>query len=347
MTTLTTDEQEQIDRANASTLQPVLFVHGLWLLSSSWERWCAFFEEKGYTTLAPGWPDDPDTVEAAKLDPEVFAHKRIKQVTDHYVDAIHQLKAKPAVVGHSFGGLIAQKLAGQGVSAATVAIDPAPFRGVLPLPLSALKSASAVLGNPLNYTRAVALSYEQFRYAFANVVDETEAHELYEKYSVPGPGTPLFQGATANLNPWTEAQVDTKNPDRGPMRIISGEYDNTVPWAIAHASYKQQEKNASITEIKEIPDRGHSLTKEITDGTGQIKQTENMADNSDRDDHGHRFCSYCRICWKRTCRRHKTEYRFSPRCMGGCFQLERGNSPPSGGWVYRLCRTQYIARALR
>src|SRR6476620_7219898 len=180
MTTLTTHEQQQIDRANASGLQPVVFVHGLWLLSSSWEPWCAFFEEQGYTTLAPGWPDDPETVEEAKRDPEAFAHKHIKQVTDHYVDAIRQLKTKPAVVGHSFGGLIAQKLAGEGVSAVTVAIDPAPFRGFLPLPLSALKSASAVLGNPLNYTRAVALSYDQFRFAFANVVEETEAHELYE-----------------------------------------------------------------------------------------------------------------------------------------------------------------------
>ncbi len=208
----------------------------------------------------PGWPDDPDTVEEAKQDPEAFAHKHIKQVTDHYVDAIRQLKTKPAVIGHSFGGLIAQRLAGEGVSAVTVAIDPAPFRGVLPLPLSALKSASPVLGNPLNFTRAVPLTFEQFRFAFANAVDESEAHELFDTYAVPAPGAPLFQAATANLNPWTEAQVDTKNPERGPLLLISGEHDNTVPWAITHASYKQQEKNPGVTEIKEIPDRGHSLT---------------------------------------------------------------------------------------
>jgi pimeloyl-ACP methyl ester carboxylesterase len=260
MTPLTTHEQEQIDRANASDLQAVVFVHGLWLLSSSWDNWRTLFEEKGYTTLAPGWPDDPETVEEAKNDPEAFAHKRIKQVTDHYVDAIHQLKTKPAVIGHSFGGLIAQRLAGEGVSAVTVAIDPAPFRGVLPLPLSALKSSSPVLGNPLNYTRAVPLTFEQFRFAFANAVDESEAHELFDTYAVPAPGAPLFQAATANLNPWTEAQVDTKNPERGPLLLISGEHDNTVPWAITHASYKQQEKNLGVTEIKEIPDRGHSLT---------------------------------------------------------------------------------------
>jgi len=260
MTPLTIHEQEQIDRANASGLQPVVFVHGLWLLSSSWDNWRTLFEEKGYTTLAPGWPDDPDTVEEAKQDPEAFAHKHIKQVTDHYVDAIRQLKTKPAVIGHSFGGLIAQRLAGEGVSAVTVAIDPAPFRGVLPLPLSALKSASPVLGNPLNFTRAVPLTFEQFRFAFANAVDESEAHELFDTYAVPAPGAPLFQAATANLNPWTEAQVDTKNPERGPLLLISGEHDNTVPWAITHASYKQQEKNPGVTEIKEIPDRGHSLT---------------------------------------------------------------------------------------
>jgi non-heme chloroperoxidase len=271
MTILTIHEQQEIDHANTEGKQPVVFVHGLWLLSSSWDRWRALFEEQGYTTLAPGWPDDPDTVEQAKHDPEVFAHKRIKQVTDHYIDAIRQLKRKPAVIGHSFGGLIAQMVAGSGVAAVTVAIDPAPFRGVLPLPLSALKSSSAVLGNPLNYTRAVPLTYEQFRFAFANAVDESEAHELYETYSVPGSGVPLFQAATANLNPWTEAQVDTKNPERGPLLIISGEHDNTVPWAIAHASYKQQEKNPSVTEIHELPDRGHSLT--IDHGWREVAET--------------------------------------------------------------------------
>jgi non-heme chloroperoxidase len=260
MATLTMHDQQEIERANASGLRPVVFVHGLWLLSSSWDRWRALFEERGYTTLAPGWPDDPETVEEAHRDPEVFAHKRIGQVTDHYVEAIRQLGAKPAVVGHSFGGLIAQKLAGEGVAAVTVAISPAPFRGVLPLPPSALKSASPVLANPLNYGRAVPLTFEQFRFAFANAVDEAEARELYDSYSVAGPGAPLFQAATANLNPWSEAQVDTKNPERGPLLILSSDKDHTVPWAIAHASYKQQEKYPGVTEIREMPDRGHSLT---------------------------------------------------------------------------------------
>jgi len=271
MNALTTDEQQEIDHANASGLQPVVFVHGLWLLAKSWDNWRAYFEEKGYTTLAPGWPDDPDTVEKAKEDPEVFAHKHIQQVTDHYCEAIRQLKTKPAVIGHSFGGLIAQKIAGEGVSAVTVAIDPAPFRGVLPLPLSALKAGSPVLSNPLNFSRAVALTYYQFRFSFANAVDENEAHELYETYSVPGPGAPLFEAATANINPWTEAQVDTKNPERGPLLIISGEKDNTVPRAMSNASYERQQKNPGVTEFKEIPGRGHSLV--IDHGWREVADT--------------------------------------------------------------------------
>jgi non-heme chloroperoxidase len=271
MTVLTTHEQQEIDRANTEGKQPVVFVHGLWLLSSSWDRWRALFEEQGYTTLAPGWPDDPQTVEEAHDDPEVFAHKRLKQVTDHYIDAIRQLKRKPAVIGHSFGGLIAQMLAGEGVAAVTVAIDPAPFRGVLPLPISSLKSASPVLGNPANRNRAVPLTYEQFRFAFANAVSEDEAKQLYEEFAVPASGKLLFQAASANLNPWTEAKVDTKNPGRGPLLIIDGEKDNTVPWAIANASFKRQRSNEGVTEIVKIPNRGHSLT--IDGGWREVADT--------------------------------------------------------------------------
>ena len=163
------------------------------------------------------------------------------------------------MIGHSFGGLLAQILAGRGLSAASVAIDPAPFRGVLPLPISALQSAVPVLGNPANRHRAVPLTYEQFRYAFANAVSEDEAKELYDTFAVPASGAPLFQAATANLNPWTEAKVDHKNPERGPLLIISGEKDHTVPWAIANASYKKQKKNKGVTEIVEMQGRGHAL----------------------------------------------------------------------------------------
>jgi alpha-beta hydrolase superfamily lysophospholipase len=270
-TTLTQTELAEITRANDSGLRTVVFVHGLWLLSSSWQRWQDEFEEAGYATIAPTWPDDPGTVEEARTSPEVFAHKMVQQVTDHYLEAIAALDKAPAVIGHSFGGLIAQKIAGEGASAATVAIDSAPFRGVLPLPASSLKSAAPVLGNPANLGRAVALTFEQFTYGWANNLSEAEARRLYEEYHVPASGVPLFQAAVANINPFSgETAVDTKNPDRGPLLIIAGTADNTVPLAITHATYRIQSKNPGVTEIVEVPERGHSLTidhgwKEVAD----------------------------------------------------------------------------------
>jgi pimeloyl-ACP methyl ester carboxylesterase len=258
--TTTPREQEEITTANASGHQPVVFVHGLWLLASSWDPWRRLFEERGYATLAPGWPDDPATVPEALAHPEVFAGKSVGQVTDHYAEVIGGLTRKPIVIGHSFGGLITQKLAGQGLAIGAVAIDPAPFRGVLPLPLSALKAAFPALKKPGNRKRSVLLTFGQFRFAFANAVPEAEARQLYDTYSVPGPGAPLFQAAFANFNPRTEASVDTKRADRGPLLIVDGEKDNTVPWSIANASYKRYKHATAPTEIVKIPGRGHSLT---------------------------------------------------------------------------------------
>jgi len=253
-------EAQQIERANAAGLQPVVFVHGLWLLPSSWQRWAEFFEGAGYVALAPGWPDDPPTVEAAKRDPEVMANKTIAQIADYTESVVRQLRRKPALIGHSFGGLIVQIVAGRGLSAATVAISPAPFRGVLPLPASSLKSSWPVLKNPANRHRAVALSFEQFQYGFANAVSQPEAQELFENFAVPGPGAPLFQAAAANLNPWTEDQVDTENPDRGPMLIVSAAQDHTVPVAVSKAAFERQSRNIDLTEYIEMPGRGHALT---------------------------------------------------------------------------------------
>jgi non-heme chloroperoxidase len=270
-TTITDHDGEQIGRANATGLQPVVFIHGLWLLPSSWDRWAAVFEDAGYTALTPGWPDDPETVQEANATPEVFAHKTVGQVADHYQSVISRLARKPAMIGHSFGGLVAQIVAGRGLASVSVAIDPAPFRGVLPLPISALRSAAPVLGNPANRNRAVPLTFEQFRFAFANAVSEGEAKELYETYAVPAAGAPVFQAASANLNPWTEAKVDTKNPDRGPLLILAGEKDNTVPWAVANASYKRQKRNDAVTEIKQMPNRGHALT--IDSGWREVADT--------------------------------------------------------------------------
>jgi non-heme chloroperoxidase len=271
MTDISQRETAEIDAANASGQQPVVFVHGLWLLPNSWESWRKHFEEAGYATLAPGWPGDPDTVQEGNAHPDVFAGKTVGQAADYVQSVIAGLTMPPAIIGHSFGGLLVQILAGRGVSKATVAIDPAPFRGVLPLPLSALKSASPVLRNPANRNRAVALTYEQFRYGFANAVEPDEAKDLHARFAVPGSGRTIFQAATANFNPRTDAKVNSRNPDRGPLLIISGEKDHTVPWAIANASYKKQKRNAAVTEIVEIPGRGHSLT--IDHGWREVAET--------------------------------------------------------------------------
>jgi pimeloyl-ACP methyl ester carboxylesterase len=268
---LTQRETHQTEQANASGKTPVVFIHGLWLLPSSWDNWAQLFEEAGYAAVTPVWPDDPETVEEARANPDVLAKKSIAQVADHTAEVIGKLNKKPAVMGHSTGGLLAQIIADRGLSAATVAIDPGPFRGVLPLPLSALRSASPVLTNPLNRGRAVTLTLDQFKYGWANALSDEEAKQLYETYHVAAPGVALMQMANANLNPFTEAKLDPKNPDRGPLLIIDGEKDHTVPWAIANASYKRQKRNQAVTEIKQIPNRGHSLT--IDSGWREVAQT--------------------------------------------------------------------------
>lgn len=253
-------DEQQVERANATGLTPVVFIHGLWLLPSSWDRWAEVFAEAGYTPVTAPWPDDPETVGEANAHPEVMANKSVGQIADHIERIIGKLEKKPAIVGHSFGGLLTQILAGRGLSFASVSISPAPFRGVLPLPISALKSSFPVLGNPANRSRAVPLTYDQFRYAFANAVPEDEAKELYNRYAVPAAGIPLFQAATANLNPWTEVKVNSRNPERGPLLIVSGAKDHTVPWAISNAAYKKQQRNDGVTEIVSVEDRGHALT---------------------------------------------------------------------------------------
>jgi non-heme chloroperoxidase len=267
---ITDREREQIDRANAKTAAPVIFIHGLWLLPSSWDRWAAVFEEAGYVALTPDWPDDPASIEAARAEPEALAKKSLKQVADHTAEVIKALDKKPVLIGHSTGGLLAEMLAGRGLAAATVAIDPGVFRGVLPLPFKVLKGVGPFLIDPRTRGRAITLTFDQFEYGWANALDEQEGRELYDTFHVAGSGLSLAQMGNANLNPWTEAKVDTKNPDRGPLLIIDGEKDNTVPWAIANAAYKQQQHNPGVTEIVKVPNRGHSLT--IDHGWREVAQ---------------------------------------------------------------------------
>ena len=270
-TTITERELAQIERANATTATPVVFIHGLWLLPSSWDAWATLFEEAGYAALTPDWPDDPRTVEGARAEPEVLAKKTLKQVADHTTEVVDALDRKPALIGHSTGGLLAQMLAGRGLSAVTVAIDPGIFRGVLPLPGSVLKGVGPFLVNPRTRGRAITLTFDQFKYGWANALDEDEAKRLYDTFHVAGSGVSLVQMGNANLNPWTEAKVDTKNPDRGPLLIIDGEKDHTVPWAIANAAYKRQSHNPGVTEIVKMENRGHSLT--IDHGWREVAET--------------------------------------------------------------------------
>jgi pimeloyl-ACP methyl ester carboxylesterase len=256
---LTESESAQVEKANATGRTPVVFIHGLWLLPSSWQRWLELFEQAGLAPLAPGWPDDPETVAAARANPQAFAGKGVAQVADHFAAVIAALERKPAIVGHSFGGLITQILAGRGLSRASVAVDPAPFKGVLPLPLAAIRTTLPVLGNPLNKGRAVTLSFKQFRYGWTNAVAEGEARKLYEEFHVAAPGKPIFQAAMANLNPGAETKVDTKSPERGPLLIFTGEKDHAVPPSMSKAAFKAQSKNPGVTEHIEMPNRDHSL----------------------------------------------------------------------------------------
>jgi non-heme chloroperoxidase len=267
----TESERHEIERANDSGRQPVVFVHGLWLLDSSWDRWAKFFEDAGYVAVTPGWPDDPATIEAAHADPDAFAGKSVGDVAAYQQMIIDRLDRKPAIIGHSFGGVLVQMLAGRDRAAVTCAISPAPSRGVLPLPFDALKAASAVLSNPANRHRAVTLTFDQFRFGFANAIPENEAQELYEQFHVAGSGIPIFQAAFANLNPGTEVKAEKKNPGRGPMLIVAGEKDHQAPRAIAEATFDQQKKNKqSVTEFVQVPGRGHSLT--IDSGWQEVAQ---------------------------------------------------------------------------
>jgi pimeloyl-ACP methyl ester carboxylesterase len=264
-------EQGQIDAANGSGRTPIVLIHGLWVLASSWDNWVAYFEENGYAGVTPDWPDDPETVAEARANPDVLANKSLKQIVDHTAEVIAGLEKKPAVMGHSTGGLMAQLVADRGLSAATVAIDPGPFRGVLPVPVSALRAAMPVLKNPLNRSKAVTLTLDEFKYGWANALDDEQAQRIYDEYHVAAPGRPLMQMVNANVNPFTEAKLDPKNPNRGPLLIIDGEVDHTVPWAIANASYNRQKRNEAVTEIAKIPNRGHSLT--IDDGWREVAET--------------------------------------------------------------------------
>ncbi|MFJ4714517.1 alpha/beta hydrolase [Streptomyces sp. NPDC088785] len=239
---------------------PVVFIHGLWLHGSSWQPWIDLFRDEGFAPSAPGWPGDPDTVEEARQNPRSVAGHGIDDVVEHYARLIAELPARPLVIGHSFGGMIAQKLLGQDRAAAAVAIDAAQIKGVLPLPLSALRATLPVFKNPANRNRSVSLTEEQFRFAFGNAIPARESAALYERWAVPAPGKPLFEAASANFNPRSAAKVATENSGRGPLLLVSGGKDHTVPETVTRATLKQYRHSDAVTDLLGFPDRGHSLT---------------------------------------------------------------------------------------
>ncbi|BCY08349.1 alpha/beta hydrolase [Actinoplanes sp. L3-i22] len=252
-------------------MSTVVFIHGLWLHSTSWTPWQEFFEAAGYRTLAPEWPGTPDTVAAARTDPDSIADHGIDDVTQHYARIIEGLDEAPILIGHSFGGMISEKLLGLGHGAGAVAIDAAQIKGVLPLPLSALHSTLPVFRNPANRHRAVSLTAEQFRYSFGNTLPAEESDELHERWTIPAPGKPLFEAAAANFSLHSPAEVNTGNEDRGPLLLIAGGKDHTVPEVITRATAKQYRKSSAVTDLIQFADRGHSLT--IDHGWREVAQT--------------------------------------------------------------------------
>ena len=260
---------------------PVVFIHGLWIHSAAWQPWVELYRAAGYAAMAPGWPGDAASADDTRKNPAAVADKGIDDITSSYLDVISTLPARPVVIGHSFGGLVAQKLLSGGAAAAAIAIDPGQIKGVKPLPVAQIRSGLPVLSKPGNKKRAVMLTKKQFRYGFGNALSETESRELFDRYAIPGPGKPLFEASAANFKKSSPAAVDTRKQDRGPLLITGGGQDHTVPEVVARAAYSLYSGSAAVTSYHAFPDRGHSLVfdhgwREVADYTLSWLTSQNL-----------------------------------------------------------------------
>ncbi|SDN97659.1 alpha/beta hydrolase [Actinacidiphila guanduensis] len=235
----------------------IVLIHGLWVNPRSWEGWRHHYETRGYRVLAPAWPGLDREVEDLRRDPAGIAGVGVREVADHYERIIRALDRPPVIMGHSFGGTIVQILLDRGLGSAGVAIDSAAVKGVLPLPLSTLRSTWPVLGNPANRNKAVPLTAEQFHYAVTNTLSASESAAQYERYAVPGSARVLFQGAFANFHPKAATRIDFRNGRRAPLLFIAGGADHIVPPKVNKANWRLYRKSPAVTDYREFAGRSH------------------------------------------------------------------------------------------
>jgi pimeloyl-ACP methyl ester carboxylesterase len=248
----------------------IVLIHGLWMTPCSWRLFQGFYEARGYRVLTPPWPRLHALVEEARREPDALAGLGVREIVDHYDAVIRTLDDPPILIGHSFGGLIVQILLDRGLGAAGVSLDGTAPKGIWTLPLSVLKAANPVLSNPLNYWRTVMLTFEQFRYAFANTMTESAAREAYERDAIPGPGRPIFQAAFANFVPGAATTVNHRNGTRPPLLLISGAEDHLVPAILNRLNYEKYAGSGAVTAYQEFPGRSHLLVAQ--DGWEEVAE---------------------------------------------------------------------------
>lgn len=255
-----------------STTAPdtIVFVHGFWVTPRSWEHWMDFYQQQGYTVLAPAYPGFGVEVEALNTDPSPIEDLRVPAIIDTFEAVIGGLDKPPIIIGHSAGGAFTQLLLDHGYGVAGVAINSAPTEGVIVVPFAQIKATFPVLHNPANHHRAVGYTFEQWRYAFTNTFPEEQARALYERYHVPASGRILWDASLANLLPGHhDTWVNYHNDQRAPLLFISGGEDHLMPPAIQRSNVKHY-KSDTVTEIVEYPGFAHLLPAQ--DGWQEIAQ---------------------------------------------------------------------------